>query len=97
MAIELIKEVGPIPGTYLDKLLTKKHWKRENYVPNCADTLTYPEWITSGKKSAIDYARERMEEILATHEPTPLAAGQDKDIDRILKEARKYYKDKGML
>ena len=42
-------------------------------------------------------ATPRTRSRLATHEPTPLAAGQDKDMDRVLKEARKYYKDKGML
>jgi hypothetical protein len=38
-----------------------------------------------------------MEEILATHKPTPLTADQDNEIERILQEARKYYKSKGLL
>jgi len=49
LAIELIKEVGPIPGHYLDK------------------------------------------------KPTPLTPGQEEDVERILEEARKYYKDRDLI
>jgi len=38
-----------------------------------------------------------MEEILETFEPKPVTAGQDREINKILKQARKYYKDKGLL
>jgi hypothetical protein len=37
-----------------------------------------------------------MEEILATHKPTPLTVDQEKEIDRIVKEAEKYFKKKGL-
>ena len=38
-----------------------------------------------------------MGEILATHKPTPLTPSQDGDVERILEEARKYYKEKGLI
>ena len=38
-----------------------------------------------------------MDEILATHKPTPLTASQEEDVQRILKEAREYYRKKGMI
>ena len=97
LAIDLIEEVGPIPGHFLNKAHTRKWWKREQFVPRAADRLTYPEWLKSGKKSCLDYARERMAEILATHKPTPLTPGQEEDIERILEQARKYYKEKGLI
>jgi trimethylamine--corrinoid protein Co-methyltransferase len=97
LAIDLIEEVGPIPGHFLSKAHTRKWWKLEQFVPRAADRLTYPEWMKSGKKSCLDYARERMEEILATHKPTPLAPSQEEDIERILEEARKYYREKGLI
>lgn len=34
-----------------------------------------------------------MEKILATHKPMPLTEDQDKEIEKILEEARKYYKE----
>jgi len=97
LAIDLIEEVGPIPGHFLNKAHTRKWWKLEQFVPRAADRLTYPEWMNAGKKSCLDYARERMAEILATHNPTPLAPGQEEDIERILEQARKYYKEKGLI
>jgi len=97
LAIDLINEVGPIPGHYLDKAHTRTWWKKEQYIPKAADRLTYPEWMKAGKKSALTYARERMEGILANHEPIPLSPSQEQDIERILAEARNYYKDKGQL
>jgi len=97
LAIDLIEEVGPIPGHYLGTEHTRKWWKREQFVPKVADRLTYPEWMQKGKKSALDYAKERMEEILATHRPTPLTTSQEEDIERILEEARKYYREKGLM
>jgi len=53
--------------------------------------------MEKGKKSCIDYAKERMEEILATHKPTPLTDDQENAIENILEEARNYYKEKGLM
>jgi len=98
LAIDLIEKVGPIPGFYLNKEHTRKWWKKEQFVPKVADRLTYPEWIKTGKKSCLDYAKERMNEIVATHKVAiSLTSSQEKDIERILKEARKYYKEKGLI
>lgn len=97
LAIDLIEEVGPIPGVYLDKAHTRKWWKKEQYLPKVADRSIYPEWVSTGKKGCLDYARERMEEILATHKPLPLTPSQEENIERILKEAREYYRKKGLI
>jgi len=70
---------------------------KEQFVPKVADRLSYPDWMASGKKSCFDYASDRMEEILATHKPTPLTPSQEEDIQRILEEARKYYREKGLI
>ena len=97
LAIDLIKEVGPIPGFYLNKEHTRKWWKKEQFIPKFADRLTYPEWLKEDKKDALAYAKEKMEEILATHKPVPLSEDQGQEIDEILEEARRYYKEKGMI
>ncbi|MCL4489609.1 MAG: trimethylamine methyltransferase family protein [Chloroflexi bacterium] len=91
LALSLIQEVGPIPGHYLNKAHTRKWWRNEQYMAKSADSLTYPEWLSNGKKSALDHARERLEGILATYQPNPLSASQEQDIERILAEARAYY------
>jgi trimethylamine--corrinoid protein Co-methyltransferase len=97
MALDLIHEVGPNPGSFLGEKHTLTHWKKEFFVPAVADCLSYDEWLRQDKKSTIDRAMERMEKILATHKPMPVTAEQDKDIDRILEDARQHYRRKGLL
>jgi len=97
MAVDLIKEVGPVPGTFLNKSHTRTWWKKEYFMPQSADRTSYPEWKSSGQKGVIDKAKERMEHILATHKVEPLSSDADREIDKILAEARKYYREKGLL
>ena len=97
MAFDLIAEVGPIPGNYLSKEHTRKWCKKELLIPKVADRSSYGEWVKTGKKDTLAHAKERMAEILARHKPTPLTPSQEKDIRRILDEARKYYKEKKMM
>ena len=97
LAIDLINEVGPIPGMYLDKAHTREWWKKEQFLPQVADWLTYTDWLEQGKKGALDNAKDRMEQILATHKPKPLTPEQDNEIERILEQARESYRKKGMM
>jgi trimethylamine--corrinoid protein Co-methyltransferase len=97
LAIELINKIGPIPGSYLAEAHTRKWWKTQQFLPKVADRLTYPEWINEGKKSCIEYAKSQMEEILQTHKVPSLPKEQDKEVSNIIKEAEKYYKERGML
>ncbi len=97
MATDLIRAVGPIPGHYLSKPHTRKWWRHEQFVPESADRLTYPVWIDSGKKSCLDYARERTEEILKTHKATPLTSSQEDNVEHVLEEAREYYREKELM
>jgi trimethylamine---corrinoid protein Co-methyltransferase len=96
LAIDLINRVGHAPG-FFEEEHTKKWSKLEQYVPSSADWLTYPEWMEQGKKSALDYAKERMETILATHEPLRLSLEQEQIVDDVLQEARDFYRKKGMI
>lgn len=97
IAADVINQVGPIPGHFLNTAHTRRWWKLEQFMPRAADQLTYPDWVARGKKTALDYARERLEEILSTHETEPLSQGQEEDIERILADARSYYKKQGLL
>jgi trimethylamine--corrinoid protein Co-methyltransferase len=95
LAIELIEEVGPVPGFYLDKEHTRKWWKREQFVPPVADTSNLQVWLKGGKKTTIDLAKKKMDEILETHKTSiPLTPSQEEDIERILQDARAYYKER---
>jgi hypothetical protein len=54
-------------------------------------------WVRSGKSDTLTLAQERMEEILATHQPKPLTVAEEQAIEEILKEARGYYRKKGLV
>jgi trimethylamine--corrinoid protein Co-methyltransferase len=92
IATRLIHEVGPIPGHYLSRPHTMKWFRKEQCVPKSADTLAYPDWIQSGKKAAIDHAKERFAGILAEEAKTFITPAQEADLERILQEARDYYR-----
>ncbi len=97
MAIDLINQIGPIPGHYLGTAHTREWWQKEQFLPKTADLEAYPVWIESGKKDALELAKERMAQILDTHEPIPLTPGQETAVEEILIEARGYYRDKGLI
>jgi len=96
LAIDLINQVGPIPGFYLNTAHTREWWKREQFMPHAADTLTYPEWLNKGKKSALDYARQRADELLSQWE-SKLPPGKEEELDKILEDCRKYYKKRDLI
>jgi trimethylamine--corrinoid protein Co-methyltransferase len=97
LAVDLINKVGPIPGFYLGEKHTRDWWKQETYIPKSADLSTYAEWKVTGKRDTLDYAKERMEDIIANHNPIPLTSTEEQTIEDILMEARNYYKNKGII
>jgi trimethylamine--corrinoid protein Co-methyltransferase len=97
LALDLIEKVGPIPGSYIGEAHTRKWWRREQYLPQAADRLSYPEWKEKSKKTCVDYAKERVEKILATHAPESLAPDLGREVNEILEEARRYYEEKGLI
>ena len=98
LAIDLIREVGPIPGHFLGSEHTREWWPTVQYVPKTGDrTSNYKQWIDKGKKNAVKLAIERTREIVATHTPSILDEEKSREIDKILEEAKEFYKKKGML
>jgi trimethylamine---corrinoid protein Co-methyltransferase len=91
IATDLIAEVGPIPGHFLNTEHTRKYFRNENYFPKVADMLPYYVWENEGKKGALKNAEEKMIEILKTHKVEPLPEDQDREIEKILRKARNYY------
>lgn len=92
LATEVIKEVGPIPGHFLSRPHTMKWFRKEQCIPQSADTLAYADWLQKGKKTAMDFAKERMEKILAVEEKTFITPSQEEDLRKILEDARNFYR-----
>ncbi len=97
LAIEVINQVGPIPGHYLGTAHTREWWRKEHYYPQIVDVEPYASWIDSGKKDMLDRAKEKVEEILATHKPLPLTAEQEQGVEDTLNEAREYYRKNNVI
>jgi trimethylamine---corrinoid protein Co-methyltransferase len=98
IGLDVIKDVGSSPGTYLSNAHTRKYWEKEFFRPKYYDKLPYKEWVAKGKKVEVDIAKDRVREILKTHEVSvPLTKEQDKEIDQILEEANRHYREKGLL
>ncbi|MCZ7665191.1 MAG: trimethylamine methyltransferase family protein [Thermoleophilia bacterium] len=97
LAVDLIKQVGPMPGTYLGEAHTREWWRKEQYRPVVADHSSYEEWATSGKKVALDHAREKMDALVASHPGTRLSASQEEAVESILQEARAHYRKTGLI
>ncbi|MFW2340119.1 MAG: trimethylamine methyltransferase family protein [Acidimicrobiia bacterium] len=97
LAIDLINEVGPIPGHYMGQAHTRKWWNKEDYFPQVADIEAYASWAATGKKDMLDNAKEKVAEILANHKPLPLSDAEEQALEDILVEARNHYRAKGMI
>ena len=62
------------------------------------DRLPYDLWKGQGKKNAIAKAKEKVEDILATHKVSvELTGEQNREIEKILDEARQYYNKLGLI
>ncbi len=95
LAIDLIKQVGPTPGFFLNTKHTREWWKKEQFIPKVADKTPYSEWVKMGKKSTLELARERAKELLENYESV-LPPDKEEEVDRILEECRAYYKKQGL-
>jgi trimethylamine--corrinoid protein Co-methyltransferase len=97
LAVDVISQVGPIPGHYLGTAHTRQWWQKENYFPQVTDIESYASWLKSGKKDMLARAKEKVGEILETHRPLPLTDDQERGIQDVLQEAREYYRGRGMI
>jgi trimethylamine---corrinoid protein Co-methyltransferase len=84
LALDLIHEVGPLPGQYLGKRHTNDWWQKEQYLPKLAERRTRAEWEKDGSKDIVVRAKARVKKLLDEFETTPLPEEQDAEIARIL-------------
>lgn len=85
LALDVIDEVGP-HGNYLGHDHTMKHFRSEWY-PQLLDTGNYDHWVAGGSKTMAQRASERIDQILAEHQPEPLPDDVQKRIDEIVERA----------
>ncbi len=86
LALKAIDEVGP-GGDFLSQDHTVKHLRSELWFPRLIDRTKYDAWESAGSRTMGDRVRDRVNEILATHQAPPLPADVDAGIDQIIASA----------
>ena len=82
-ALDLIKELGP-GGVYLDQQHTVDHMREALSLTTLSDRDSFEDWYQKGEHSRVEVARERVREILETHEPAPLSENVLQDMNEVV-------------
>jgi len=82
LALDVIEELGPT-GSFLDHDHTMRHYK-EPYYSQLADKNQYSLWLEQGGKTMEARAAEMVDSILAEHQPEPLTAEVQQEINKIV-------------
>jgi trimethylamine--corrinoid protein Co-methyltransferase len=84
LAIDLIKEVGPVPGNYLKTEHTRQHWQEEYLIPEVGVREEFNTWVMSGSKGVVERATEIARQLMDTHQPNPLPKEAEVELQKIL-------------
>ncbi len=89
LAVDLIKEVGPVPGNFLKTEHTRQHWREEYILPEVSVREEYSAWVMGGKQGVVERAKFIAKDLLDNHQPHPLPMEADKELAEILNEAER--------
>jgi len=92
LAVDVIGNVGP-NGHYLREEHTRRHYKTEFWYPNLCDRRNYEEWAQMGSQRMSDRVIGRVQDLLATHEPSAIKPETEKVIEQVLAEAEERVKE----
>jgi trimethylamine--corrinoid protein Co-methyltransferase len=88
--LDLIEKVGP-GGHFLEEPRSASICRQEIWVPKLMDRDAYVFWEAKGSKSMEERVRERLDDILKDHKPTPLDREASQKIKLILSRAENRY------
>ena len=84
---DVIDQVGP-GGHFLDQPSTINAIRDgEWYLGKMGMIDSFEEWETAGKRELVEDAREKVDQILSSHQPLPLDEEIDRELERIKKKA----------
>jgi trimethylamine--corrinoid protein Co-methyltransferase len=89
LALAQIADAGP-GATFIDRDYTVAHFRRELWFPHLLDRAYYDAWREAGAAGMEERCRRRRDEILATHEPEPIAPDLARALDGIVRAARRH-------
>ncbi len=88
LALDVIRSVG-IGGHFLGEAHTLTRFRSEHWQPTVLTRETHHAWETRGSKVMGDRVKEKLREIIATHEPEPLPGEVEAQIYRLIDERKK--------
>lgn len=84
---DVIQRVGP-GGNFLGEKSTVVNMRSGEWmIPRLGVHGTQESWEMAGKKNILEEAREKVENLLSTHQPLPLPDEVEKELDKIQKRA----------
>ncbi len=86
LAVDVIQSVGP-NGHYLREPHTRKHFQTELWYPNLCDRHNFEDWEMMGRTTMRDRVISRVQDILATHQPSSIKAETKQAIQVVLEAA----------
>jgi trimethylamine--corrinoid protein Co-methyltransferase len=79
LAVDLIENVGP-GGNFITEAHTVMNMMDEFYEPDLADRTLYEEWVSSGRHTIKDRARQKLKTLMESHHPKFISEDQQKAI-----------------
>jgi trimethylamine--corrinoid protein Co-methyltransferase len=92
LAVDVIEAVGP-DGNYLGTDHTLEFYKQEFWFPRTIDRQRWEDWQAAGALTHSERVQARLDEILDTHAPAPLAPEAQAEIEAILARAEARYRE----
>jgi trimethylamine--corrinoid protein Co-methyltransferase len=84
LALHVVEEVGT-DGNFIETEHTLRHFKEDEY-PELRDHRRYDDWLALGGTTLKDRASEKVEKLLAEHEPPPLDEGIRKALRKVVQK-----------
>ncbi|MFW5941423.1 MAG: trimethylamine methyltransferase family protein [bacterium] len=92
LAVEVINKVGP-NNHYLREPHTRRYFKSEFWYPKLHDRRNFEEWDMMGRTTMKERTVDRVRDILASHEPSPIKPETERVIREVLEEAEDRVRD----
>ncbi|MCE5252473.1 trimethylamine methyltransferase family protein [bacterium] len=88
LALDLIDSLGP-GGTFIAEEHTVRHFREEIWMPSILDRSYWDHWEKNGGLTTAEKVNDRMGELLAQYTPHPLDDTVDREVEKILENARR--------
>lgn len=87
-SLEVIERIAHSGKSFLTERHTKENLRTEHWIPSVTDRRRYEIFEQSDKRGIIDFAKEKVKQILDEHRPLPLPSGASEKITAVVERAQ---------